>query len=255
MGGFDRLPSLALLAGGLATRLRPITTTIPKSMVEVAGEPFIAHQLRLLVREGITDAVICAGYLGEQIEAFVGDGTSFGCHVRYSYDGKELQGTGGALARALPYLGGRCFVMYGDSYLDTPFRSIYETFLNTGLPALMTVFQNKGQWDASNIEFADGVIRRYDKVNRTPEMHYIDYGLSVLNTSIVSEWMPKGRFDLADLYRDLVDRHLLAGYEVPNRFYEIGSPTGLKETDALLRAKMQNRTKSNLTSRYDGEKP
>jgi NDP-sugar pyrophosphorylase family protein len=126
---------LALLAGGLATRLRPITEKIPKSMVEVAGEPFIAHQLRLLVREGVTDVVICSGYLDEQIEAFVGNGDSFGCRVRYSPDGIEPLGTGGALRRALPLLGERFTVTYGDSYLDTRFRPVYEAFCRSGLPA------------------------------------------------------------------------------------------------------------------------
>jgi NDP-sugar pyrophosphorylase family protein len=126
--GSERRPALALLAGGLATRLRPATITTPKSMIEVAGEPFIAHQLRLLVRQGISELVICVGHLGEQIEAYVGDGGTFGCNVRYSFDGDRLLGTGGALRKALPLLGDRFFVMYGDSYLPTPFAPIQQAF-------------------------------------------------------------------------------------------------------------------------------
>jgi NDP-sugar pyrophosphorylase family protein len=158
--------------------------------------------------------------------------------VRYSYDGARLRGTGGALRQALPMLGERFLVMYGDSYLDTRLRPAYEAFLRSGLPALMTVFQNAGKWDTSNVEFADGAIRRYDKINRTPAMRHIDYGLGILTAEGVSAW-PGEVFDLADLYGDLVGRHLLAGYEVRDRFYEIGSPSGLAETDAFLRSLAQ----------------
>ena len=234
------MPPLALLAGGLATRLRPITATIPKSMVEVAGEPFIAHQLRLIVGEGITDIIICAGYLGEQIETFVADGAAFGCRVRYSFDGERLLGTGGALRAALPLLGQRFFIMYGDSYLDTRFAPVYEAFLRSGLPALMTVFCNADQWDSSNVEFTDGLIKRYDKVNRTSSMRYIDFGLGVADARLFADSGLPGSFDLADLYRGLVSRKLLAGFEVHDRFYEIGSPAGLAETDAYLRQKLQH---------------
>jgi NDP-sugar pyrophosphorylase family protein len=229
------MPPLALLAGGLATRLRPITEKIPKSMVQVAGEPFIGHQLRLLAREGVSDVVICTGYLGEQIEAYVGDGSRFACHVRYSADGDRPLGTGGALRRALPLLGERFLVIYGDSYLNTHFRSVYEAFCGCGLPALMTVFRNEDRWESSNVEFADGIVRSYDKLNRTPAMHYIDYGLGVLDAGVVRECAEGTAFDLAELYGDLAGRRMLAGYEIRERFYEIGSPAGLAETDAFIR--------------------
>ena len=233
--GSECRPALALLAGGLATRLRPLTLAMPKSMIEVAGEPFIAHQLRLLARQGINDIVICAGYLGEQIEGYVADGAAFGCSVRYSFDSGRLLGTGGALRKALPLLGDRFFVMYGDSYLPTTFGAILQVFERAGLPALMTVFRNAGRWDTSNVEFVDGVIRRYDKVDRTPAMLHIDYGLGILARDALEVRRAKDAFDLADLYRDLAARGLLAGFEVHERFYEIGSPAGLDETDAFLR--------------------
>ena len=204
-------------------------------MIEVAGKPFIAHQLRLLVHQGISEIVICAGYLGEQIEAYVGDGGTFGCNVRYSFDGDRLLDTGGALRKALPLLGDRFFVMYGDSYLPTPFAPIQQALERTGLPALMTVFRNAGRWDTSNVEFVEGSIRSYDKVDRTPAMLHIDYGLGILAANVVHDWTADGAFDLADLYRDLVRRGLLAGFEVQERFYEIGSPAGIRETDMFLR--------------------
>jgi NDP-sugar pyrophosphorylase family protein len=225
---------LALLAGGQATRLRPITERIPKAMVEVAGEPFIAHQLRLVRREGVSRVVICTGHLAEQIQTYVGSGTAFGMDVAYSLDGPTLLGTGGALKKALPLLGERFIVMYGDSYLDTRFAPIVEAFEQSGLPALMTVFRNENRWDTSNVEFAGGAILRYDKIDRRPSMHYIDYGLGVLSARVFEDWPAERPFDLAGVYRRLVDEHRLAGYEVRERFYEIGSHRGLLETDTYL---------------------
>lgn len=229
----ETLPPLALLAGGLATRLLPVTAAIPKSMVEVAGEPFIAHQLRLLSNAGVRNVVICNGHLGEQVESFVGDGRRFGCYVRYSRDVEKPLGTGGAVKRALALLGRQFMVMYGDSYLDAPFRTIHEGFCSSGLPALITIYRNENRWDKSNIEVADNKIRRYDKVNRTSSMLYIDYGIGVFDASVFEAW-PSEVFDLADLYSRLAEAHSLAAYEVHERFYEIGSPEGLAETNAML---------------------
>jgi N-acetyl-alpha-D-muramate 1-phosphate uridylyltransferase len=231
----NSLPRIALLAGGLATRLRPITTTIPKSMVPVADKPFIAHQLENLVGQGITEIVICSGYLGEQIQQFLGDGKQFGCHVQYSFDGEKLLGTGGAIQKALPLLGDEFLVMYGDSYLSAPIQPIWNAFLHSGKPALMTVFWNGNQWDKSNIEFCNSSIVNYDKAAPTAAMEYIDYGLGCVRAEVFDAWPKDIAFDLAAVYQDLVKKQQLAGFEVKERFYEIGSPAGLAETDALLR--------------------
>jgi NDP-sugar pyrophosphorylase family protein len=233
------MPLVAILAGGLATRLRPVALTIPKSMVEVAGEPFIAHQLRLLTRAGIRNVVICSGHLGSQIEAFVGDGVRFGCAVRYSADGARPLGTGGALRKALPLLEPEFMVMYGDSYLPIDLRAAYAAFRNAGLPGLMTVFRNEGRFDTSNADFASGRIMRYDKSNPTAAMKYIDYGLGVLRRDCLTEFDAGQPFDLAELYRRLAGRHALAGYEADRRFFEIGSPAGLAETRAFLAGRAQ----------------
>lgn len=163
MSGAAEMPALALLAGGVATRLRPLTEKIPKAMLEVAGQPFIAHQFRLLRREGVSRVVVCAGYLAGQIQEYAGDGRAFGLEVLYSLDGPTLLGTGGALKKALPLLGESFLVMYGDSYLDIPFRPVVEAFHRSGLPALMTVFHNANRWDASNVEFVNGLIIRYKR--------------------------------------------------------------------------------------------
>jgi NDP-sugar pyrophosphorylase family protein len=234
------MPPVALLAGGLATRLRPLTENVPKAMLEVAGEPFIAHQLRLMRRERIPRVVICAGYLAEQIKAYVGHGSAFGLSVGYQIDGPRLLGTGGALRGALDQLGSEFLVMYGDSWLDTAYAPIVEAFRASRKPALMTVFRNDGQWDASNVWLEDGRIRLYDKRKRLPQMHHIDWGLSMVGTDVLATRPANEPFDLAEVYSDLSRTGELAGYEVANRFYEIGSAAGLRETDALLRKQGQS---------------
>jgi NDP-sugar pyrophosphorylase family protein len=229
------MPPLALLAGGLATRLRPLTEKIPKSMIEVAGEPFIARQLRLFRSKGIHRVVICAGFLGEMIEDFIGDGARFGLSVGYSYDGDTLLGTGGALRKAKPLLGGTFMVTYGDSWLDTDYAAIADSFRNGGKVALMTVFRNEDAWDSSNVEFDGEAIRNYDKKRRTPQMKFIDWGLGMIGPRAFMGWENVEQFDLADLYGRLVSGGELQGHEVKERFYEIGSLQGLTETESLMR--------------------
>ncbi len=237
-------PALALLAGGLATRLRPLTETIPKSLVAVAGEPFIAHQMRLLGREGIARVVICVGHLGDRIEAFVGDGSRFGIRADYSRDGDRPLGTGGALRRALPMLGKDFFVMYGDSYLDTNFAAVNAAFRRSAKSALMTVYRNAGRWDRSNVDYANGIVRRYDKSAPPGAMAYIDYGLGVISADALGAWPADAPFDLAAFYADLAGRGELAGYEVFERFHEIGAPAGLAETEAYLARAGAERTRA-----------
>jgi NDP-sugar pyrophosphorylase family protein len=228
---------LALLAGGTATRLRPITERIAKSMVEINGTPFIDFQLRLLAREGIRHVTICCGFLHEQIEQHVGTGDRFGLAVTYSNDGEILLGTGGALLKALPLLGAEFMVMYGDSYLDIPFRPVFDAFRRSEALGLMTVLRNENRWDTSNIELRDGRILAYDKDNRTSAMKHIDFGLGCLQAEALTGWRPGERFDLVDVYRRLIDRSQLAAFEVTKRFYEIGSHHGLAETASFLLAR------------------
>jgi len=229
------MPPLALLAGGLATRMQPLTETIPKSLLEVAGKPFLDHQLTLFARQGIRHVVICAGFLGEQMRAFAGDGAKWGLHVEWSFDGEQLLGTGGALMRALPLLGEEFLVSYGDSYLDEPFAPIVAAFRASAQPALMTVFRNDGQWDTSNIEFAEGRLLRYDKTNPTPAMQHIDYGLQAVRRGGLAGWPTGRKFDLAAVYSALVEAGRVAGYETTRRFHEIGSPQGLADLQAFLK--------------------
>jgi NDP-sugar pyrophosphorylase family protein len=226
---------VAILAGGLATRLRPLTERVPKLLIEVAGEPFFSHQLRLLQKAGLTRIVLCVGYLGEMIVDRYGDGRSWGMQIGYSFDGPKLLGTGGALIRALPLLGDAFYVLYGDSYLPIDYLAVGRAFRASGRPGLMTVYENRGQYDSSNVWFEDGKIRVYDKKNQLPQMRYIDYGLGLLHADVLRAWPRDAVVDLADVYGRLVATGELAGCEVSQRFYEIGSPAGLSELDALLR--------------------
>jgi len=227
---------VAILAGGLATRLGPVTEKIPKLLVEVAGEPFFSHQLRLLQRAGLARIVLCLGHLGEQIVARYGDGTNWGVQIDYSFDGPRLLGTGGALIRALPKLGDAFYVLYGDSYLPTDYAAVGDFFQKSGRLGLMTVYENRGRYETSNVWFEAGEIRRYDKQQPVPQMHHVDYGLGVFRAAAFDGFARDAAVDLADVQQSLVARHQLTGYEIKQRFYEIGSPAGLNELDALLRA-------------------
>jgi NDP-sugar pyrophosphorylase family protein len=225
---------VAILAGGLATRLRPITEKIPKSLVPVAGKPFLAHQLKLLHARGIRRAVLCIGYLGEMIQRDFG-GEAFGVKLDYSFDGPKLLGTGGAIKRALPLLGEEFFVLYGDSYLPIEYAPVAEFFQHSGKLGLMTVYRNEGKYDTSNVVFTDGEIKIYDKKQKLPEMRHIDYGLSLFKTSVFDSYSADQIFDLAEVMGKLVREKQLAGYEVRERFYEMGSPAGLAELEAILK--------------------
>lgn len=230
---------VALLAGGLATRLRPITTSIPKALVEVAGRPFIDHQLALLRRNGVRRVVLCLGYLGEQVQAHVGDGSAFGLEIGYSFDGSRLLGTGGALVRAAAQLGDLFWVLYGDSYLDIDYPAILAHFAGADALGLMTVLRNANRWDRSNVVYQQGRLVRYDKRVQLPEMQYIDYGAALLRRAALGRLPADTPVDLADLYSALVSEQRMIGYEVTRRFYEIGSHAGLAETEAYLRAVQQ----------------
>jgi NDP-sugar pyrophosphorylase family protein len=227
---------VAILAGGLATRLRPISEKIPKSLVDVAGRPFAEHQIDLLRANGLTDLVFLVGHLGEMVQEALGDGSRFGVRIEYVFDGPKPLGTGGAIRRALPSLGDPFFVLYGDSYLECDYAAIERAFLVSGTSGLMTVCRNDDQWDRSNVLFEDGRIIRYDKRHPTADMHHIDYGLGAFRHAAFAGRAPDEAFDLASVFEDLLARKDLAGYNVPGRFYEIGSPSGLEETRRHLAA-------------------
>ncbi|MGO9905068.1 MAG: sugar phosphate nucleotidyltransferase [Solirubrobacteraceae bacterium] len=229
-----------ILAGGLAQRLRPLTERLPKALVPVAGRPFADHQLAWLASQGITHVVFAIGYLGGAIRDFVGTGDSWGLSVRFSDEGEELRGTGGALRLAYdegllqPEFG----VLYGDSYLAAPLDSVWAKFDGTKPAVLMTVYRNQGRWDASNAQLSEGLVVRYEKGLSDPAgagMHHIDYGFSIIDRDKVMPRIDEGAVvDLADVYRYLSAERRVRAFEVVERFYEIGSPSGLAELEGLL---------------------
>jgi NDP-sugar pyrophosphorylase family protein len=225
---------VAILAGGLATRLKPLTDRTPKALLGIAGRPFILHQLELLKRQGAERIVLCLGHLAEQIQTTVGDGTSLGLDIGYSWDGPVPLGTGGAVRRALPLLGPAFFVLNGDSYLRCPLAAIAQSFRACGKPALMTVLRNDGRWERSNVLMQDGELIEYDKRSPRPAMAHIDYGLGAFGAELFAPLPASEPVDLADICRSLSLQGRLAAYEVTQRCYEIGSHEGIRDTEALL---------------------
>lgn len=220
---------MAILAGGLATRLGSLTELVPKSLIEIQHRPFIDWQLRLLSRSGIEKVLICLGHKSEMIQDFVGDGARYGINVVYSFDGPNQLGTGGAIRKALPLLRDEFMVMYGDSYLPTDFKAVEAAFRSIGKPALMTVFYNKGSFDVSNVLFVNGDLKKYSKADPMPDMSHIDYGVSTFKRSVFESYAQNVPIDLSNICQDLSYSGSLAGYEVRERFYEIGSLGGIDD--------------------------
>jgi len=220
---------IVVLSGGLATRMKPFTENIPKSMIDVAGKPFIHWQLKMFKDKGIKDVILCVGHLGEMIEEYVGNGADYGLHLTYSYDGDKLLGTGGAIRKVGDNLPESFFIQYGDSYLEISYTQVADAFRNSGKTGLMTVYKNDDLYDSSNVVFENGNLLSYSKKNKTQQMHYIDYGLGILRKDAFDDFQDREVFDLADVYERLATDEQLFGYEVYNRFYEIGSHDGLME--------------------------
>jgi N-acetyl-alpha-D-muramate 1-phosphate uridylyltransferase len=235
----DALPPICILAGGLGTRLGAKVRDTPKPLLEVAGAPFLVHQLRLLAEYGAQRAVISVGYLGELIEDRIGP-RQCGIELEYSYDGPVPLGTLGAIRQACPKLCDRFLVLYGDTYLRIDYADAARAWSLSGLPAMMTVLRNRGRWDTSNVSFDGHLVSRYDKRSPDPAMEWVDYGLGGL-TSTALGYAPPQSNDLADLYHELSCSSLLFGYPAQERFYEIGTPQALAETDAFLRTEPATR--------------
>jgi MurNAc alpha-1-phosphate uridylyltransferase len=226
------LPTVCILAGGLGRRLGDRTLNTPKALIDVAGQPFLLHQLRLLSQAGARRVVLCVAHLADQIRDVIGE-ERFGLDISYSYDTPELNGTLGAIRQALPLLGERFLTLYGDTYLRVDYRAFDLSWLSSALPAGMVVLRNRDQWGKSNAVFDAGLVTTFDKYVRTADMQWIDYGLGGLTLQALDEVHSENP-DLADLHRVLAARKYLYGYEVTDRFYEIGTPAALRETDELL---------------------
>ncbi len=228
----NAMPPVCILAGGRGTRLGHLVRDTPKPLIEVAGKPFLEHQLRLLAGCGVSDVVLCVGYRGEAIEARLGS-SCCGIGIRYSRDAPGLEGTLGAIRRALPLLGERFLVLYGDTYLRIDYAAAFHAWMASGLPALMSVFYNDAGLGISNTLYADGRVLAHAKHAPRPEMRWIDYGLGGLEPEAL-DFVSSQSSDLSDLYDQLAGRGMLYGFPAAERFYEIGTPTALAETAALL---------------------
>lgn len=228
-----------ILAGGLGTRMLPETATVPKTLLPVAGRPFAGYQLTWLAQAGIDSVVYCVGHLGDQIRSYVRDGSNWGLSVRYVDEGDQLRGTAGALRLACDEdaLDEDFLVLYGDSWLQVDPAAVLGTARARREPALMTVYHNDGRWDGSNAVFAGDRVTRYEKglTPQPPQMRWIDYGLLALRLPVIADRVPAGMpQDLAPLCSALAAEGLLAGLEVFERFYEIGSTSGRNELAAVF---------------------
>ncbi len=229
---------VVILAGGMATRLGELTKNRPKSLVEIHSRPFLAYQLELLQSQGITDIVLCIGHLGGQIREFFGDGTQYGVHLTYSQEEKPL-GTAGALKNAAHLLNDTFFVMYGDSYLLLDFTKVYSYFLAQHKLGLDTVFRNNDAFDTSNIVIRNNLVAQYSKTEKTADKVYIDYGALLLRKEVL-QMIPENHFyPLEDLFLRLIEREQLLAFEVKERFYEIGSPQGLKDFEVFAQRRLK----------------
>lgn len=222
--------SIAILAGGLATRLYPISKMRPKSLIDIAGKPFIFRQLDYLKKQGMEHVVICIGHLGETIRAEVGPGKKFGLKIDYSEDGPVRLGTGGAIKKATTLLDDNFFILYGDSFLPINFSQIENAYRSVNKKGLMTIFKNDNQLDSSNVLYLDGKLIEYNKRAPSAAMAHIDYGLTILSKNTLSIYGDNQVFDISDLYHQLSVRDELHGHLISDRFYEIGSIAGIKET-------------------------
>lgn len=223
-----------ILVGGLGTRLAPLTRSVPKPMVMVAGKPFLEHEMRLLKRAGIADFVLCVGHLGEQVEAHFGDGRELGVRVRYSYDGPRLLGPAGALKKAEPLLEERFFVTYGDAYLRTDYGAMMEALAQSGRLAVMAVYENRNRYGRSDVEVSGGRVVRYDKSGTGAQMEWVNFGVSALTRRALA-LVPEGReCGEEEFYGQLIRRGELLAFPVRERFYEIGTPASLREFERFI---------------------
>jgi MurNAc alpha-1-phosphate uridylyltransferase len=229
---------VAILAGGLATRLRPLTTTTPKSMILVYGKPFLEYQLEFLKQDGIKDIVLCVGYLKEKIESYFGNGSQFGVHIQYSVEERSLLGTAGALRNALDLLDDTFFVMYGDSYLFLNFNEIWRYFHQFEKSALMVVYKNENRYDRSNVSINGNFVQNYNKTEQTPDMGYIDYGVSLLRKKVLESIPENEYYPLETVFSSLIAHQELLSYPTNQRFYEIGSKEGLKEFQNYIKVNL-----------------
>ena len=208
---------------------------MPKALIQICGKPFIDWQLRYLAKNGIQKVILCLGHMGKDIEKYVESGDRYNLKVEYSYDGSKLLGTGGAIKKALPLLDKHFFVLYGDSFLPIDYSEVYNAFLKNKKTPTMTIYKNNNNLDKSNVIYENNILIEYNKNLKKPNMKYIDYGLSILNTDIFNSYKKNINFDLSEVMYDLSIKNKLIGFPINKRFYEIGSHDGIRDTELFLK--------------------
>jgi len=234
MSEHERLLQAVILAGGLGTRLGKLTQKVPKPMLQVNGKPFLEYEITLLRDSGISDFVLCVGYLGEVIENYFKDGTRFGINIRYSHDGQRLMGPAGALKCAEPLLDELFFVTYGDAYLRADYHRVMKTLLDSRRLGVMVVYENHDLYGKSDIAVKDGYVTGYDKVGRSEGMFWVNFGVTALRKRALSFIPPTKEIGEEEFYHELIMRKELLAFQVSDRFYEIGSPQSLKEFEQFI---------------------
>lgn len=231
----DITMQVAIIAGGLGIRLGELTKNLPKSLIKVEGKPFLQYQLESLRQGGVTDVILCSGHLGKQIEEYFGDGKKFGVNIRYSRE-QSVLGTAGAIKNAEPLLQDMFFTLYGDSYLFLDIPAIVDCFKSRNKLSMMTVYKNYNRYDTSTAAVGGNLVLKYSKIDKSPDMVYIDYGANLFRKEVL-KLIPANQFyPLDNVFSQLIERQQLLAYEVKKRFYEIGSPNGLKEFEQYIRS-------------------
>jgi NDP-sugar pyrophosphorylase family protein len=228
----------AILAGGLGTRLRPLTEKVPKALAPVEGRPFLQYVLELLASHGVDDVVLCVGYRGEMIRDRFGDGSGLGVRIRYSSEGDRLMGPIGALKTAERLLADRFFVTYGDAYLRLDYRRMMDALLGQEELGVMSVYRNEGRYGRSDVVVEGGFVVVYDKAGRAPGMDWINFGVTALKKEALAAVEPGRVWDETAFYGGLARARQLRAFEVKERFYEIGTPASLEEFAAFVRGGM-----------------
>lgn len=230
-----------ILAGGLGTRLRPLTEKVPKVMVAVNGEPFLLHLLQLLKSQGINDIVLCIGYLGQHVKDSFGNGEAMGVNLRYSEEKGKLLGTGGALKQAQSLLDDYFLVINGDTYLPIDYRKVEKAFLRRGKKALMVVYDNRDDTEVKNNVALDDdlMVKSYDKNHPDRNFHHVEAGALALRKEVLDMIREGDAISLeAGLYPGLIQQGEMAAFVARQRFYDIGLPEQRKIFEAFVKEKL-----------------
>ncbi|MBI4233156.1 MAG: NTP transferase domain-containing protein [Chloroflexi bacterium] len=228
-----------VLAGGRGTRLRPLTYSVPKVMVPVGGRPFLSYLLGHLKACGLTDVVLCIGYLGEQIQDCFGDGAALGMNLSYSREGEHLLGTAGALKLAEPMLEEWFLVLNGDTYLPIDYRHVTSAFVTGHWPAMMVVYDNKEATGvAANVALDDKLraVVRYAKGRADPAIRFVDAGVSILRRTVLDGLAPGQVASLEQsVFPHLAEAGHLGAHLSTSPFYDIGTFEKLRLFEGVLK--------------------